>query len=325
MKLNDAKSCCSINRSSVIGNTEVYEEAIVKSSREDHHTEEMIQIPGGEFLMGTDHPDAFRADGEGPIRNVKVNSFLMDQYAVTNLKFKEFVEATNYKTEAEQYGWSFVFHKLVSEKTAKRVKQVVSEVSWWYVVEGADWAHPEGPDSDIHNRLDHPVVHISWNDALAYCQWTGKRLPTEAEWEYAARGGLIQKIFPWGDELEPNGKHLCNVWQGKFPVENTEADGYLGTAPANTFKPNGYGLYNMVGNVWEWCANWFSPDYHLFDTNDNPQGPSAGTAKSMRGGSYLCHESYCNRYRVAARTSNTPDSSTGNLGFRCVKDIPTMD
>lgn len=281
----------------------------------------MIKIPGGEFMMGTSSKEGFPADGEGPARKVKVNSFFIDQTTVTNAQFSEFVKETGYITEAEQFGWSFVFYSLLSPTMIRKVRQVVRETPWWYTVEGACWYRPEGPDSNIDSRMDHPVIHISWNDANAYCQWAGKRLPTEAEWEYAARGGLEQKRYPWGDELMMNDQHNCNIWQGVFPKHNTEEDGYEGTAPAKSFPPNGYGLYNVSGNVWEWCSDWFTRSIHNRGGRDNPKGPKSGKAKVMRGGSYLCHESYCNRYRVAARSSNTPDSSSGNIGFRCVADI----
>lgn len=278
----------------------------------------MIYLSGGEFLMGTDTQDGFPADGEGPVRKVVVNPFYIDACTVTNAQFKEFIEDTGYQTEAERFGWSFVFSHLVSAKTSKDVTNVVQGTPWWWMVEGARWDRPEGPDSTIEDRLHHPVIHVSWNDAMAYCKWAGKRLPTEAEWEFAARGGLEQKKYPWGDLLRQDGKWMCNIWQGEFPTHNTVQDGYRATAPAKAFEPNGYGLYNVSGNVWEWCADWFSPTFHVTGPRDNPKGPNRGNARVTRGGSYLCHRSYCNRYRVAARSSNTPDSSTGNMGFRCV-------
>ena len=282
--------------------------------------EGMALIPGGDFLMGTDDPVGFRADGEGPVRSVRVNPFYIDRYAITNQQFDQFARATGYKTDAERFGWSFVFHMFVGAKARRAASQAAAEAPWWWVINGAYWRRPEGPGSNLKRRWNHPATHISWNDATAYCQWAGKRLPTEAEWEYAARGGLAQKRYAWGDELTPGGEHQCNIWQGAFPDDNSADDGYKGTAPVSAYKPNGYGLYNVAGNVWEWTSDWFSPTFHLNGARDNPQGPPSGASKTIRGGSYLCHDSYCNRYRVAARTSNTPDSSTGNLGFRCVVD-----
>jgi formylglycine-generating enzyme required for sulfatase activity len=204
-------------------------------------------------------------------------------------------------TDAERFGWSYVFAKFLP-KEPRRASPRLARTPWWCGVTGAQWRRPEGPGSDLDGRRDHPVVHVSWHDAAAFCSWAGARLPTEAEWEYAARGGLDQARYPWGDELTPGGEHRCNIWQGRFPAHDETEDGFSGTAPMDAFEPNGFGLHNVAGNVWEWCADWFDP---------------AEQNRAMRGGSYLCHESYCNRYRVAARTANTPDSSSGNLGFRC--------
>ncbi len=283
--------------------------------------EGMVRLDGGEFLMGTESNAGFSADGEGPVRGVRIDPFYMDVHPVTNGRFGEFARESGYRTEAEKFGWSFVFHKqLPRERYSELVDDTVAGHEWWCKVSGADWRHPEGPDSSVTGRTDYPVTHISWKDAVAFCGWAQKRLPTEAEWEYAARGGLEQRLYPWGDELTPNGRHLCNVWQGNFPEHDTAEDGYAGPCPVEAFPANGYGIFSVAGNVWEWCSDWWDPQYHVLATRKNPVGPPSGISKVIRGGSYLCHESYCNRYRVAARTSNTPDSATTNLGFRCVGD-----
>ncbi len=277
----------------------------------------MVLLPGGRFLMGTDDRLGYPADGEGPVRAVTLSPFWIDVAAVTNRQFAAFVDATGHVTEAERYGCSFVFGGLLPDDFPET--RAIAAAPWWREVLGADWRHPDGPQSDLAGREDHPVVHTSWPDAVSYCAWAGKRLPTEAEWEYAARGGLEQQRYPWGDELTPGGEHRCNIWQGTFPSKNTLDDGYYGTAPVRSYAPNAYGLYNVVGNVWEWCSDWFTPRFTR-DEQTDPHGPEFGTHRVIRGGSYLCHESYCFRYRVAARSSNTPDSSTGNMGFRCARD-----
>lgn len=284
--------------------------------RDPRPVKDAAKIPGGTFQMGNPRGDGYHADGEGPVHEVTIDPFWMDTTAVTNTRFSQFVDATGYRTEAEAFGWSFVFWSFLPPE----LQQTASPAGtpWWKQVFGADWRHPEGPGSSIDRRMDHPVIHLSWNDAQAFCTWAGGRLPTEAEWEFAARGGRVGDPFPWGTDLVPDGKHRMNVWQGTFPARNAKADGYAGTAPVTAYQPNAYGLYNMTGNVWEWCADWFSPETYQHGPVTNPTGPEHGPAKVMRGGSYLCHASYCNRYRVDARTSNTPDSSAGNVGFRCV-------
>uniref|UniRef100_A0A8C7F0R6 Formylglycine-generating enzyme n=1 Tax=Oncorhynchus kisutch TaxID=8019 RepID=A0A8C7F0R6_ONCKI len=277
----------------------------------------MVLIPGGVFLMGTDSP-GIPQDGEGPQRRVHLDHFYMDAHEVSNRHFQSFINATGYITEAERFGDSFVFEGVLSEEVKSQISQAVAAAPWWLPVRGADWRHPEGPDSSItDSRLDHPVLHVSWQDAVAYCSWAHKRLPTEAEWEYACRGGLQERLYPWGNKLKPKGQNYANLWQGKFPTHNSEEDGYTKTSPVKSFPANGYGLYNMVGNAWEWTSDWWTV-HHTTDERHNPAGPPSGTDRVKKGGSYMCHKSYCYRYRCAARSQNTPDSSASNLGFRCV-------
>ncbi|TAP40068.1 formylglycine-generating enzyme family protein [Arthrobacter sp. S39] len=306
----EPRSCCAPSRAAGSGQRQVID-AVGRSSHED------VPLAGGGFQMGDAFGEGYPSDGEVPVHEVRLPPFRIDATAVTNRMFGAFVADTGYRTEAEQFGTSAVFHLLL-EAPANDVLGAAERAPWWLNVRGADWAHPGGADSHWADVPDHPVVHVSHHDALAYCSWAGRRLPTEAEWEFAARGGLAGKRYAWGDELTPGGGHRCNIWQGTFPGTNTAQDGFSGTAPVKSFAPNGYGLYETAGNVWEWCADWFLPKYYRNSPVDNPQGPTIGAGRVMRGGSYLCHDSYCNRYRVAARTSNTPESSSGNCGFRTV-------
>lgn len=314
------KACCAASReksNDLLKQPEPIEQSI---AIKENYKKKLTLIKGQEFLMGTESSDGFPQDGEGPVRKVSLSDFYISPYAVTNAEFKEFVDQTQYITEAERFDWSYVFHLLVSDEIKATIDKVPQGVPWWLPVKGAYWKQPEGPGTDISERMNHPVAHVSWNDAHAYCQWSGTRLLTEAEWEFAARGGLEQKTYPWGDLLKQEGQHRCNIWQGKFPDVNNASDGYVGTAPVDSYESNGYGLYNMSGNVWEWCADWFTPAYHRETRSKNPRYIKPTGNRSMRGGSFLCHRSYCNRYRVAARSSNTPDSSTSNCGFRVAAD-----
>jgi len=281
------------------------------------HKETLVSVPGGRFAMGSEDRFAYPADGEGPVHDVRLRAFRIDRHAVSNDLFATFTEATGHVTDAERWGWSFVFGGLLPEDFPPT--RSVAAAPWWRQVDGAQWRHPEGAHSDLEGRADHPVVHVSHTDALAYCAWAGVRLPTEAEWEFAARGGLEGRVFPWGDDLEPGGEHRMNVWQGDFPTRNTADDGYLGTAPVDAFPANGCGLHNTTGNVWEWTADWYAPGFYEVSPAEDPCGPPAGSRRVTRGGSYICHASYCRRYRVAARSANMPDDATGNIGFRVAR------
>jgi formylglycine-generating enzyme required for sulfatase activity len=261
----------------------------------------MVYIEGGTFTMGAERGFPF----EGPPHEVSVDGFYLDETEVTNAQFAAFVAAAGYITESEKQGSSGVFDP---------------ETGAWSLVDGADWSHPRGPGSSIEGRDDYPVIHVSWDDAAAYAQWAGKRLPTEAEWEYASRGGLQQATYPWGNELTPRGRHHANTWQGEFPVQDQRQDGFGDVAPVKRFPPNGYGLYDISGNVWEWVADWYSPDYYRRSPARNPAGPQHGTERVHRGGSWLCSQNYCQGYRVAARQKTTPDTALNNLGFRCAAD-----
>lgn len=265
--------------------------------------------------MGTDSGEGFAADGEGPSRVVRLSPFKLASTAVSNEQFHAFVRATGYVTEAEQYGESFVFWLQVDSSRRAAIRRTVRELPWWLPVEGACWQRPHGPGSGTLDRLDHPVVHVSWNDAMAYCDWAGVYLPTEAQWEFAARGGLEGRRYPWGDELVDEGEGRCNLWHGRFP-DLPRSPWFPDTVAVDRFEPNGYGLFNMAGNVWEWCADWFSPTYHADTPETDPVQHRASGRRSLRGGSFLCHDNYCNRYRVAGRNSNAPDASASNIGFR---------
>lgn len=305
----------------------------------------MVWIPNGDFVMGSDVPGS-RAN-EKPLVKVSLDGFWLDEHDVTNAEFRKFVEATGHKTTAERpVDWNELKKQLPPEtpKPADEQLQPGSMVftpsdgpvdlrnmnAWWRWTPGADWQHPEGPASNLDGRDQHPVVQVSWDDALAYAKWAGKRLPTEAEWEVAARGGLEGKRFAWGDELKPDGKFMTNIWTGTFPHKNTKEDGFTGTSPVKSYPPNGYGLYDMGGNVWNWVSDWYRVDTHarmrLEPSCHNPAGPKSSynpghpdqtQERVTKGGSFLCHVDYCESYRPAARRGTPPDTGMSHIGFRC--------
>lgn len=307
----------------------------------------MVWIPGGEFTMGSDDPDA-KTD-EAPPHKVKVNGFWIDETPVTNRQFQSFVEATGYITTAERAPTIEEIMKQVPPgtpppspdllipaslvfKPSKGPVPLISSYIWWEWKPGANWRHPLGAESSIVGKEDHPVVHMSWDDANAYATWAGKRLPTEAEWEFAAYGGQEKIKYVWGNEEFTEESPQANIWHGRFPYESTKPDSYMGTTAVKTFKPNGYGLYDMAGNVWQWCSDLYHVSYYNEQAEKglviNPTGPvksydpdePCATKRVHRGGSFLCHKSYCKGYRITARMKTCPDTSLNHLGFRCVKD-----
>jgi formylglycine-generating enzyme required for sulfatase activity len=312
----------------------------------------MVWIPGGEFSMGAQDPPDMEHDRVGmqatqdsrPIHRVYVDGFFMDKTDVTNAEFAKFVAATHYITEAERTPKAEDFPGAPPENLVAgavvfappdQAVPLNNQLQWWTYVKGANWRHPSGPDSDIKGKENYPVVSVSYDDALAYAKWAGKRLPTEAEWEFAARGGLSGKPFVWGDSFKPDGKYMANTFQGHFPNKNTDEDGFTATSPVTQFPPNGYGLYDMAGNVWQWVADWYRPDYYrqlaaAGTVSRNPTGPGdsfdpaeRGVPKRvMRGGSYLCTDQYCSRYMVGTRGKGEVSTGTNHLGFRCVKATP---
>lgn len=308
----------------------------------------MVFIPGGEFSMGGVNPVGITEGGREemddarPVHRVKLDAFYMDEHEVTNAQFAEFVKATGYLTVAEKTPTkeefpdapeeNLVAGSVVFSPPGEKVP-LDDFYRWWQYVKGADWRHPLGPGSDLIGKDDLPVVHVAWEDAAAYAKWAGKRLPTEAEWEFAARGGESGNLYPWGNQFRPENKWMANSFQGSFPNEDAAIDGYKGIAPVKKFAPNKYGLYDMAGNVWEWCADWYRHDYYTTlstaPVSVNPSGPSdsfdpaePGVAKKVqRGGSYLCTDQYCTRYMVGTRGKGESSSATNHIGFRCVKEV----
>lgn len=280
--------------------------------------------------MGSTDDENYQEDGESPTRKVRIKKgFWMDACEVTNGQFLDFWDKKRMenKTEAEKYGWTFVFELAVSDEINKQITTAVQGAEWWVPVPNADFRHPQGPDMNFNDILDHPAIHIGWTDANKYCKYVGGRLPSEAEWEYAARGGLDSKKFPWGDEIQPfkdiNGTFSMNIFTGTPYTEDDGADGWPYTAIVGSFLPNGFGLYDMTGNVWEWVNDIWTNRPKLPPDGQrlvNPRGPKRGRDRVMKGGSYMCHQTTCRRYRCSGRAHAEPDSSTGNLGFRCVYD-----
>lgn len=282
-----------------------------------------VLIPKGSFIFGTDEP-LVADDGEEPAREaILSNDYYIDAYEVSNSEFWIFTQEKKYKTEAETFGNSYVFDMCLDKEILEAATQMVQVAPWWIMIDGAVWNHPEGPKSDLKGRWEYPAVHISFNDATAFCKWAGKRLPTEAEWERAARGNLVSKHFPWGDDLVLNGEYRANYWQGKFPEDDEGKDGFkYKTCPVNEIgEQNDFGVYNMIGNVWEWTADTFAR-YHDHEPKVNPSGSPRGTDKVKKGGSFLSDEEHSYRIRNAARHHNSPDSSTNDMGFRCARDGP---
>ncbi|RLJ51572.1 formylglycine-generating enzyme required for sulfatase activity [Litoreibacter meonggei] len=308
------KPCCTPSRETA--GTTPEREALPLGQHVVRDHAEVVKIPSGRALLGTDHP-FFPVDGEGPLRKKKMPAFRMDATTVTNAQFRDFVADTGYVTDAERFGDSLVFQGLLPKGTPP--SHAVADAPWWRMIQGANWRDLFGPDTADHLMDDHPVVHVSWNDAVAFAGWAGGRLPTEAEWEHAARGGLGDVPFPWGDQ-EPDDTDFqpCNIWQGRFPHQDLAFDGYTGTAPARSFAPNAYGLYNMVGNVWELTSELFKVRSLKKDVIAAHAGKKG--FKLSKGGSFLCHRSYCYRYRIAARNSGSQDTSTSHTGFRLVYD-----
>ncbi len=265
------------------------------------HPRGMVRIPGGSFTMGTDDGYPY----EAPAHRVKVRTFYVDRHEVTVAEFARFVKVTKYKTEAERFGWSGVFD------TRQQI---------WTKCDGATWRRPDGPRKPAPKQ-DEPVTQVSWNDAQAFAKWAGKRLPTEAEWEYAARGGK-DVLYPWGNEVSPGGRMMGNWWQGSFPEDDTGKDRYKGRAPVGKFKPNGYGLFDMGGNAWEWCQDWFAEDTYAKSPGIDPRGPKTGEERVIRGGSWMCSLNYCRGFRVSARSHSSPDTGLNNMGFRCAWSAP---
>lgn len=302
-------SCCAKRG----GKTEITSPEI--TTQMDPSLRDAVLVPGGQAYVGTADPK-IPVDGEGPLKRKKVKSLYWERGTVTAAAFERFVQATGYVTDAERYGWSYVFHAHVPQDALD--SQRIDGLEWWLRIDGAYWAKPTGP-SGPDAAPDHPATHISWNDATAYAKWAGGRLPKEAEWEHAARGGQGDVRFPWGDKDPNDTDHFpCNIFQGEFPHTNLECDGYAATAPALSFEPNAYGLYNMVGNVWQWSADPFK--LSSLKKTARQHGQATKGQKLIKGGSFLCHISYCYRYRIAARTGNTADSSTSHMGLRVVYD-----